>query len=140
MSKTVLGILAHVDAGKTTLSESILYLTGSIRKLGRVDNKDAFLDTYSLERERGIFCWLMAGTAVTFRSIRRSCARRDLTILRWDIFTNRGLMIGVRWLMPVHWNRSTAMMNDLMVIFAVFSMKVRQRSILFLLRPGLISH
>ena len=54
MSKTVLGILAHVDAGKTTLSESILYLTGSIRKLGRVDNKDAFLDTYSLERERGI--------------------------------------------------------------------------------------
>ena len=47
-----LGILAHVDAGKTTLSESILYLTGSIRKLGRVDNKDAFLDTYSLERER----------------------------------------------------------------------------------------
>ena len=37
MSKTVLGILAHVDAGKTTLSESILYLTGSIRKLGRVD-------------------------------------------------------------------------------------------------------
>ena len=49
-----LGILAHVDAGKTTLSESILYLTGSIRKLGRVDNKDAFLDTYSLERERGI--------------------------------------------------------------------------------------
>ena len=54
MSKTVLGILAHVDAGKTMLSESILYLTGSIRKLGRVDNKDAFLDTYSLERERGI--------------------------------------------------------------------------------------
>ena len=49
-----LGILAHVDAGKTTLSESILYLTGSIRKLGRVDNIDAFLDTYSLERERGI--------------------------------------------------------------------------------------
>ncbi len=49
-----LGILAHVDAGKTTLSEGILYLTGSIRKLGRVDNKDAFLDTYSLERERGI--------------------------------------------------------------------------------------
>ncbi|MFQ9107744.1 MAG: metallophosphoesterase family protein [Coprococcus sp.] len=56
------------------------------------------------------------------------------------LFTNRGLMIGVRWLMPVHWNRSTAMMKDLMGIFAVFSMKVRQRSILFLLRPGLISH
>lgn len=49
-----IGILAHVDAGKTTLSEGILYLTGSIRKLGRVDNKDAFLDTYELERSRGI--------------------------------------------------------------------------------------
>lgn len=48
------GVLAHVDAGKTTLSESILYLTGSIRKLGRVDHKDAFLDTYALERARGI--------------------------------------------------------------------------------------
>ena len=48
------GILAHVDAGKTTLAESILYLSGSIRKLGRVDHKDAFLDTYELERERGI--------------------------------------------------------------------------------------
>ncbi len=48
------GLLAHVDAGKTTLSEAILYLTGSIRKLGRVDNRDAFLDTYALERARGI--------------------------------------------------------------------------------------
>lgn len=54
MKKSVIGILAHVDAGKTTLSESILYLTGSIRKLGRVDNRDAFLDTYELERARGI--------------------------------------------------------------------------------------
>lgn len=49
-----IGILAHVDAGKTTLSESILYLCGNIRKLGRVDHKDAFLDTYALERDRGI--------------------------------------------------------------------------------------
>ncbi len=48
------GLLAHVDAGKTTLSEAFLYLTGSIRKLGRVDNRDAFLDTYALERARGI--------------------------------------------------------------------------------------
>ncbi|MGN0158362.1 MAG: NYN domain-containing protein [Brotaphodocola sp.] len=48
------GLLAHVDAGKTTLSEGMLYLTGSIRKLGRVDNRDAFLDTYALERARGI--------------------------------------------------------------------------------------
>ncbi len=48
------GLVAHVDAGKTTLSESILYLTGKIRKPGRVDHKDAYLDTYALERERGI--------------------------------------------------------------------------------------
>ena len=49
-----IGILAHVDAGKTTLSESILYLCGNIRKLGRVDHGDAFLDTYELEKNRGI--------------------------------------------------------------------------------------
>ena len=49
-----LGILAHVDSGKTTLSESILYLCGSIRKLGRVDHGDAFLDNFELERSRGI--------------------------------------------------------------------------------------
>lgn len=54
MKKIVVGILAHVDAGKTTLSESMLYLSGKIRKIGRVDNKDAFLDTYTLEKSRGI--------------------------------------------------------------------------------------
>ncbi len=54
MKKLVIGILAHVDAGKTTLSEGMLYLSGSINKLGRVDHKDAFLDNNSLERERGI--------------------------------------------------------------------------------------
>lgn len=53
-NQLTIGILAHVDAGKTTLAESILYLTGSIRKLGRVDHKNAFLDTYELERARGI--------------------------------------------------------------------------------------
>ena len=47
MKQLVVGILAHVDAGKTTLSEGMLYTCGSIRKLGRVDRKDAFLDTYS---------------------------------------------------------------------------------------------
>ena len=54
MKRLVIGILAHVDAGKTTLSEAMLYLTGRIRKLGRVDTKDAFLDTFALERARGI--------------------------------------------------------------------------------------
>ena len=54
MENIVMGILAHVDAGKTTLSEGMLYLSGTVRKLGRVDHKDAFLDTYFLERDRGI--------------------------------------------------------------------------------------
>lgn len=53
-NKIVTGILAHVDSGKTTLAESILYLCGSIRRLGRVDHKDAFFDNYELERSRGI--------------------------------------------------------------------------------------
>ena len=48
------GLLAHVDAGKTTLSEAMLYVSGARRTLGRVDHKDAFLDTHELERARGI--------------------------------------------------------------------------------------
>lgn len=54
MKYVCVGILAHVDAGKTTLSEAMLYLSGSINKLGRVDHQNAFLDTNHLERERGI--------------------------------------------------------------------------------------
>ncbi len=54
MRKLTAGILAHVDAGKTTLSEAMLYLGGALRTLGRVDHADAFLDTHELERERGI--------------------------------------------------------------------------------------
>ena len=49
-----IGMLAHVDAGKTTLSEAMLFRAGSIRKLGRVDNQDTFLDTGDMERARGI--------------------------------------------------------------------------------------
>lgn len=52
--RSVIGVLAHVDAGKTTLSEAMLYCSGSIRTLGRVDHGDAFLDNFALERERGI--------------------------------------------------------------------------------------
>lgn len=52
--RLVVGVLAHVDSGKTTLSEAVLYRAGAIRKLGRVDHRDAFLDTDSLERARGI--------------------------------------------------------------------------------------
>ena len=54
MKQIVVGILAHVDSGKTTLTEAMLYRSGDIRKRGRVDHKDSFLDTYSLERDRGI--------------------------------------------------------------------------------------
>ena len=54
MRRVCIGILAHVDAGKTTLSEALLYRSGAVRKLGRVDHGDAFLDHFALERERGI--------------------------------------------------------------------------------------
>ena len=54
MKRLVVGVLAHVDSGKTTLSEALLYRAGSIRKLGRVDHRDAFLDTDALEKARGI--------------------------------------------------------------------------------------
>ena len=54
MKRLVTGILAHVDSGKTTLSEAMLYRSGALRKLGRVDHRDAFLDTDSIERSRGI--------------------------------------------------------------------------------------
>ena len=54
MKRLVIGILAHVDAGKTTLSEALLYAAGTIQKLGRVDHRDSFLDTHDLERARGI--------------------------------------------------------------------------------------
>ena len=57
-----LGVLAHVDAGKTTLSEGLLFKCGRIRKIGRVDHKDAYLDTYELERERGITIFFKAGS------------------------------------------------------------------------------
>ena len=54
MKRLAIGILAHVDAGKTTLSEAMLYHTGEIRRMGRVDHGDAFLDTDQIEKSRGI--------------------------------------------------------------------------------------
>ena len=54
MKRTVIGILAHVDVGKTTLSEAMMYCSGGIRSLGRVDHGNAFLDTFQMERQRGI--------------------------------------------------------------------------------------
>ena len=61
MAKIILGALAHVDAGKTSLSEAILYKTGAIRKKGRIDHQDTFLDTNSLEKEKGITIFLKEG-------------------------------------------------------------------------------
>ena len=54
MKRLVVGMLAHVDSGKTTLTEALLFKAGEIRKLGRVDHADAFLDTDEIERSRGI--------------------------------------------------------------------------------------
>lgn len=54
MKKIAMGILAHVDAGKTTLSEAVLYQAGGLRKMGRVDHGNTFLDNFALEKSRGI--------------------------------------------------------------------------------------
>ena len=71
--KLTVGLCAHVDAGKTTLAEAMLYVTGSIRKLGRVDHRDTFLDTHTLERERGI--------TIFSKQARLSTDTMDLTLL-----------------------------------------------------------
>lgn len=90
MSKQItIGIIAHVDAGKTTLSEALLYQTGIIRRLGRVDNGDAFLDSDQLEKKRGITifptrpslsmttcpsrCWIPLATLILLRRLNRRC-------------------------------------------------------------------
>ncbi len=73
MKKLVIGMLAHVDAGKTTLSEGLLYAAGALRSLGRVDHGDAFLDTEALERERGIT--IFSKQAVL------ECAQAHITLL-----------------------------------------------------------
>ena len=67
------GLLAHVDAGKTTLSEALLYESGQLRRLGRVDHRDAFLDTDAQERERGI--------TIFSKQARLSLDGLDLTLL-----------------------------------------------------------
>ena len=71
--KTVIGILAHVDAGKTTLAEAMLYCAGKLKRLGRVDHRDSFLDTHSLERQRGI--------TIFSKQARFSLPERDVILL-----------------------------------------------------------
>ena len=80
MKKMVIGILAHVDSGKTTLSESMLYVSGKVRRLGRVDHGDAFLDTYELEKSRGITIF----------------SKQTRALLYWTL---RGM-----WIFPQRWN------------------------------------
>ena len=77
---TVIGILAHVDAGKTTLSEALLFQAGVIRKQGRVDHKDAFLDTNPLERERGITIYSLEIPRPVFHQLKGNCKRRLFSI------------------------------------------------------------
>ena len=73
MLGAVIGLAAHVDAGKTTLSESMLYLSGAVRRQGRVDHGDAFLDTEQMEKERGI--------TIFSREARLSWKKTDLTLV-----------------------------------------------------------
>ena len=69
----VIGLCAHVDAGKTTLSESMLFLSGAVRRQGRVDHGDAFLDTNPMEKERGI--------TIFSKEARLSWKHTDLTLV-----------------------------------------------------------
>ena len=71
--RLTIGILAHVDAGKTTLSEALLYVSGSLRKAGRVDHGDSFLDTDAIERDRGI--------TIFSKQARLSCGHTRITLL-----------------------------------------------------------
>ena len=68
-----MGVLAHVDAGKTTLSEAMLYHAGAIRSLGRVDHKNTYLDTDSMERDRGI--------TIFSKQARLRCGETDITLM-----------------------------------------------------------
>ena len=79
MKRLVIGLLAHVDSGKTTLAEGLLYRAGVLRKLGRVDHRDAFLDTYSQERARGIT--IFAKQAVLTLPAADGCGETELTLL-----------------------------------------------------------
>ena len=80
MKKIVAGILAHVDAGKTTLAEAMLYRTGKLRKIGRVDHGDTALDTHTLERERGITIFASQAVFSTDKS-RLHCLIRPVTLI-----------------------------------------------------------
>ena len=71
--KLAIGILAHVDAGKTTLSEAMLFRSGKIKKLGRVDHRDSFLDNHELERARGI--------TIFSKQAALSLAETDITLM-----------------------------------------------------------
>ncbi len=73
MKKITLGVLAHVDAGKTTLCEAMMYTSGNLKRLGRVDHRDAFLDTFALERDRGI--------TIFSKQAMMTCGDTEITLL-----------------------------------------------------------
>ena len=75
MKRIVTGILAHVDAGKTTCIESMLYTSKTIRKLGRVDHQDAYLDYDSQERERGITIYAK-NTSVIYKDTKKTISSK----------------------------------------------------------------
>mgnify|MGYP002590150556 CR=1 FL=1 len=91
MKRLVIGILAHVDSGKTTLSEAMLYRAGALRKLGRVDHRDAFLDTDALERARGITIF----SKQALLSLPEKKRRRRNTPMR------RGVFLGIIAFLPM---------------------------------------
>ncbi len=84
-----IGLLAHVDAGKTTLSEALLYATGQIRALGRVDHQDAFLDTDAQERARGITIFWISRPMQFYRMMAVSNILQLIcNSLRWSQMVN----------------------------------------------------
>ena len=104
------GLLAHVDAGKTTLAESILYLSGSLRKPGRVDHGDAFLDTYAMEKARGITIFakqaqvVVGGRPVTLldtpgqSAVRTGCrAMYRRSGVFWGSIRSRCFFLSTKW-------------------------------------------
>ena len=95
MKRLVIGLLAHVDSGKTTLAEGLLYRAGVLRKLGRVDHKDAFLDTDAQERARGINIPLLAAEFGQRAAVRQGHYRAVLHSLIGGVVVGRNCRVDI---------------------------------------------